>query len=226
MHSIQIKNKVLKLRKSGKSIYEIGKVLGLKTATVSTWCKNLLLTEEQRNKIHQNGRLKAREGMLVYTEKLRQQRLQRILLNKKAGARIIGRMSVRDLLMIGFGLYWGEGYKYENCELGFTKSNLNMIKFYIKWLNQFNVSKENLIFKLTINEVFRKHENIIKQTWIRALGINGSQFSATTFIRTNLKKADISNLKTYSGILRVKVRRGRELRNKIIGALEHINSCS
>ena len=76
----------------------------------------------------------------------------------------------------------------------------------------------------TIKEVFRDYAPQIKNFWLKNLQIKGGQFSATTFIKTNLKKADISNLQTYKGILRVKVSKGKNLRDKIIGALDHIKS--
>ncbi|MEK7147741.1 MAG: hypothetical protein AAB758_00415 [Patescibacteria group bacterium] len=226
MYSIQIKNKAINLRKSGESIYEIARVLNLKPTTVSNWCKNILLTKNLRNKISRQGKFKARAAMLVYTENLREQRLRNTKTNMQEGAKMLGKLSSRDILMIGIGLYWGEGYKYENSELGFTNSNPDMISFYIKWLTLFNVDKSNLIFRITINEVFKSHEKIVKKFWINKLKVRKSQFSATTFIKTGLKKADVSNLKNYHGILRVKVKKGRRLRDKIMGALQHINSCS
>ena len=124
--------------------------------------------------------------------------------------------------MVGFGLYWGEGYKYENGELGFTNSNPQMIRFYFKWLRLWNVEKDSLIFRITLNEFFRKEENNIKNFWINFLGVKENQFSKTTFIQTNLKKASVKNMEKYKGILRVKVRKGIALRNKILGALEYL----
>ncbi len=225
MYSIQIKNKAVQFRKQGRSIYEVARILNLNPTTVSHWCKSIQLTKELRNKIDKHGKLKARAAMLIYTEKLREQRLYRVRVNKKEGAKIVGNLSSRDFLMIGLGLYWGEGYKYENSELGFTNSNLDVIKFYIKWLSLFKVSKDNLIFRLTINNVFRVQEKIVKEFWIKNLKIKKEQFSVTTFTKTNLKKADVSNLISYHGILRIKVRQGGGIRDKVIGALEHINSC-
>lgn len=223
MYSIQIKNRAVRFRKEGKSIYEVARILNLKPTTISHWCKNIQLTKELRNKIDKQGKLKARTAMLVYTEKLRKERMQKVLANKKAGAEIVKSLSSRDFLMIGLGLYWGEGYKYENSELGFTNSNLNIIKFYIKWLNLFKVGKDDLIFRITVNEIFRPQAQMVKQFWVKNLKVKENQFSTTTFIKTNLKKADISNLDTYHGILRVKVRKGGNLRDKIIGAIEQIN---
>jgi len=225
MYPVQIKNQALKLRKGGKSIYEIARVLKLNHTTVSTWCKDILLSQAIRNKIDKNGKLKAKSGMLLYTEKLREQRLAGIKSDMEAGVKMIGTLSERDILMIGIGLYWGEGYKYANSEFGFTNSNLYVIKFYIKWLSLLGVNKEDLICRLTVNNAFRDYSLSIQEFWIKNLGVKESQFSAITFIKTNLKKADVSNLKTYKGILRIKVRKGVRLKNKIMGVFEHIKSC-
>lgn len=225
MYSIQIKNKAINLRKRGESIYEIARLLNLKPTTISNWCRNIVLTEKLRNKISKQGKLKARAAMLVYTENLRKERLRNLQLNMQDGAKMLGNLLSRDILMIGMGLYWGEGYKYENSELGFTNSNPEMISFYLKWLALLEVSKNNLIFRITINEIFKQHERVIKQFWMRKLKVKDSQFSATTFIQTGLIKADVSHINNYHGVLRVKVKKGRVLRNKIIGALQHINSC-
>jgi hypothetical protein len=121
-------------------------------------------------------------------------------------------------------LYWGEGYKYENSELGFTNSNPHMIRFYFKWLELWNVKKDSLIFRLTMNEIFRKEESNIKTFWVNFLGVKKEQFSKSTFIKTNLKKTSFKNIEKYKGILRVKVRKGTALRNKILGAIEGISN--
>ena len=130
----------------------------------------------------------------------------------------------KELKAIGSMLYWGEGYKYENGELGFTNSSPNIIRFYFKWLKLWNVDKNSLIFRLTLNEFFGKEEKKILSFWIDFLDVKKEQFSKTTFIQTNLKKASIKNVEKYRGILRVKVRKGTALRNKILGAIEHISN--
>ena len=159
-----------------------------------------------------------------YSESKRKARIERNIFQKKEGVTILGTLSGRDILMIGLGLYWGEGYKYENSELGFTNSNPYMIRFYFKWLGYWNIKKDSLIFRLTLNEFFKKEENNIKTFWINFLDIKKEQFSKTTFIKTNLKKGSLKNKEKYKGILRVKVRKGTALRNKIMGAIEHIST--
>ncbi len=49
---------------------------------------------------------------------------------------------------------------------GKDKSVRGLLRFYLKWLKLRNVEKESLIFRLTLNEFFRKEEYNIKNFWI------------------------------------------------------------
>lgn len=224
MHYIQTKEKAREMRENGASFGEISKKLNVAKSTLSLWFKDIILSESMVNRIKTKGKERSIRGLLQYTELKKKDRIARHILQKQEGVAAIGLLSERDIFMIGFGLYWGEGYKYENGELGFTNSNPQMIRFYFKWLKLWNVEKKSLIFRLTLNEFFRKEESNIKNFWINFLGVQENQFSKTTFIKTNLKKASMKNVEKYKGILRVKVRRGTALRNKILGALEYISN--
>ncbi|OHB11476.1 MAG: hypothetical protein A3G05_00450 [Candidatus Zambryskibacteria bacterium RIFCSPLOWO2_12_FULL_45_14] len=226
MYSIQIKNRAKLLRKKGGSIYDIARKLGLRPTTVSYWCKDIKLSDSLIRRISDEGKKKARAAMLVYTEKQRTGRLQRQTMERKTGKKLLGRLSRRDLMMAGLGLYWGEGYKGNNGELGFTNSNPDVIRFYLSWLTISGISKKDLIFRLTINYVFRSQAKSLKLFWLKKLGVKENQFTKTTIIKTILKKADISRNNTYKGTLRVKVRRGNAFKNRILGALEHISACA
>ena len=212
------------MRQSGTSLGDISKRLHIAKSTLSFWCKDIVLDESAIIKIKTKGKLESMRGLLRYSESKRKERIERYLLQRGEGVKLLGALSNRDILMVGLGLYWGEGYKYENGELGFTNSSPNIIRFYFKWLKLWNVEKDSLIFRLTINEFFKKEENSIKSFWINLLGVKKEQFSKTTYVKTNLKKASLKNKEKYKGILRVKVRKGTFLRNKILGALEHISN--
>jgi len=223
MYYPQIKEIANTMRQNGMSLGDISKKLQVTKSTLSFWCKDIILTESAIRKIKTSGKLKSIRGLLRYSESKRKERINRNVLQKQEGVKILGTLSNRDILMVGLGLYWGEGYKYDNGEFGFTNSNPKMIRFYFKWLKLWNVEKDSLIFRLTLNKFFRKEEVNIKYFWIKFLGIKKEQFSKTTFIKTNLKKASIKNIEKYKGILRVKVRKGTALRNKILGAIEHLS---
>jgi hypothetical protein len=223
MYYPHTKEAAKRMRDSGMSFGDISKKLHVAKSTLSFWFKDIFLSESVIQKIKTHGRTKSVQALLRYSELKKKERVQRHILQKQEGADSLGVLSDRDVMMIGLGLYWGEGYKYENGELGFTNSNPLMIRFYFKWLKLLNVEKNSLIFRLTLNEFFHKKEKAIKKFWIEFLSIKEEQFSKTTFIKTNLKKSSLKNVEKYKGILRVKVRRGTNLRNKILGAIEHIS---
>ena len=224
MYYPHIKETAKEMRKNGASLGEIAKKLHITKSTLSLWCKDIILTEFVIRKIKTKGKLKSVKGLLRYAETKRKERLERNILQRHEGATVVATLSNRDILMVGLGLYWGEGYKYENSELGFTNSSPSMISFYLNWLKLWNVKKDSLIFRLTLNVFFKREENNIKNFWINFLGVRKDQFSKTTYIKTNLKKASMKSKENYKGILRVKVRKGTALRNKILGAIEKISS--
>lgn len=222
MYYPQVKETAQEMRTNGMSLDDISKKLHVTKSTLSFWCKNIALSNLAIKKIKTAGKIKSVRGLLRYSEVKRKERIERNILQKNEGSLALGSISQRDIMMTGIGLYWGEGYKSENGEFGFTNSNPHMIRFYFKWLSLWGVKKDSLIFRLTLNQVFRKQENKIMDFWVNFLNIKKEQFSKTTFIKTKLKKASLKNMETYKGILRVKVRKGSSLRNKVLGSIEHM----
>lgn len=222
MHSPEIKQKAIQLRKGGKSIGDIAKVLAVSKSTISHWCRDLQLTDEAIAKISKRGKNKLLAALLRYSEGKRIERIGRTMQYKNEGKQMTSSLTKSDILMVGLGLYWGEGYKESNGELGFTNSNPDIVKFYIYWLSLFSVEKKDLIFRLTLNDFFKQSEKKLKKFWTKILDVNENQFSKTTIIQSKLKKASYNNQKTYKGILRIKVRKGLALKYKILGAIEHI----
>ncbi len=222
MYYPEVKETAKRMRENGASLGEISKKLKVAKSTLSFWFKDIVLSKVALSKIKTHGKEKSVRGLLLYSELKRKERIERNILQKKDGMNIVGKLSDRDILMIGFGLYWGEGYKYENGELGFTNSNPKMILFYLKWLNLWSIKKDSLIFRLTINNFFKKEELNLRDFWINFLDVKNEQFSKTTIIKTKLKKGSLKNVENYKGILSVKVRKGTALRNKILGGIDHI----
>ncbi len=105
------KQQALKLRLQGKSYTEINKLLGIPKGTLSDWFTGLELSEKAKDKI----KLKVYEGSLKGL--LKKNRLQTHRAQQNAGvirnesAKKIGKLSQRDLLILGASLYWAEGYK-------------------------------------------------------------------------------------------------------------------
>ena len=128
-------------------------------------------------------------------------------------------------MFLGLGLYWGEGYKYGNGEFGFTNSDPEMVKIYLKILRDvYNIQDEQLVLKININQLFANRQPEIEKYWQSITKINKSQFTKTTLIKSKLNK--IYNENRYVGTVRVKVKKGEYLKTRILESIREINTLS
>jgi hypothetical protein len=213
-----------RLRKMGTSIADIAKQLAVSKSTVSYWCRDIVLSKKARQKIVYASNRKSTAGILHYTEGLRQKRLIETQTDAVSGAKMIGRLSERDVLCVGLGLYWGEGYKRGSQEFGFTNSDFSMINFYIQWLKIcFAIKEADLILRISINELHKHRVSEVESCWSMKTGIPLGQFTKTSLIKVVSKKV-YSNQSEHFGTLRIKVRRGTRLRRQVLGAIASISS--
>lgn len=212
-------DEALILRKKGHSINSIANILSVSRGSVSFWCKDIKLTEKQIQQIAEKSNHHATLSLLKSSEKQRQTRQKNIKEMTLLGIKEVGLLSLRDIHMVGLGLYWGEGYKKGNQELGFTNSDPVMINFYIHWLKQvYHIEKNNLILRVSINKLHESRIHLVIKYWSELTKIPISQFTKTSLINTTSKKV-YQNSSIHYGTLRVKVRKGTELRRKILGSL-------
>lgn len=217
------KIKALSLRKSGLSIGEIAKTLGVSKSTVSVWCRDITLSSFAIQQIAQKSKYKSTESLLRYSEIKRNQRQLSILQSEREGKQLLNKLSKRDIFCIGLGLYWGEGYKRGSQEFGFTNSDPNMTLFYLVWLKKiFNVDKDRLILRVSINESHADRIDTVVSYWLKLTGVQKSQFTKSSLIRTSSKK-QYQNGNSHMGTLRVKVRAGTRLRRVILGSIGSIS---
>ncbi len=218
--------KATRLRKEGHSINVIAQKLRVSKSTVSHWCKDIMLSEEQIISIAEQSRHKATASLLRASEKQRASRLANIQVATKLGVKDVGTLSKRDIYMLGLGLYWGEGYKKGNQELGFTNSDPAIILFYIKWLQTvFSIPKIDLTLRISINIQHERRVLDVLEYWSNTTSIPSAQFTKTSLIRTSSKKV-YSDLTLHFGTLRIKVRRGTNLRRRILGSLSALETRS
>lgn len=214
----------LLLRKRGFSIGEIAKKTQVSKGTVSAWCRNIVLSQNQIEEIGRRSKHHATAALLKSAEKRRQERIRVDQLIYKTVIQKIGTVTERDVFMVGLGLYWGEGYKKGNQEFGFTNSDPSMIKFYINWLATiFDISKTDLILRVSINIAHKNRIHTITTHWSKITGVPQCQFTKPSFIKTKTKKI-YANATTHFGTLRVKVRRGTRNRKEVIKAIQFLGS--
>lgn len=151
-----------------------------------------------------------------------QQRLLKEIRLQKVGMKDVGRLSQRDIFMLGLALYWGEGYKGLSQELGFTNSDPTMILFFIQWISQiYGIPRSRLILRVSINGMHSHRVRRVEQYWSRTTGVPLSQFTMTSLIKTASKKVYTNGAEHY-GTLRIKVRSGTDLRRRILGSIHKL----
>ncbi len=211
-----LRDKARILRTQGKSLNEITNHLRVPKSTVRFWCRDIILSKSQQMKLYEKQRI----GGVRAAVTMRNKRLRLTKEITELAVSEIGRISQRDLLVIGAALYWAEGYRKGDGEFGFTNSDPKMIRLVVRWLQEAcGVDKEKIHFRVCINRIHKKRINEIRKFWGKALEVSYKQFSKPTFIKVKNTKTFL-NFQNYYGTLRVKVRQSTNLRRRILGWIE------
>jgi transcriptional regulator with XRE-family HTH domain len=216
--SIQ-KVEVLRLRSEGKSIKKIANQVGVSVGSVSTWCRDVELSPDQKKMLEINARNPYYAGRGIYLRKLKRQTDSKVKRLKTIGTKEIGKMSRRELFLTGATLYWAEGFK-KDSQAGLGSLDPDMIKFYIKWLKVcFGYQNKDLVFRVTANISHKYRIREIEIYWSKLLDVPLSQFQKPFFQNVKWKKT-YENPNEYFGVLRVKVRKSKDFLRKIYGFIE------
>lgn len=222
MAKIMERTRARDLRTEGESIAEIARGLQVSKSTVSYWCRDITLSQENILQLAQKSKSGGTRGLLIAAEKKRVKRIEDTQIATTLGAQEVEHMSSRDIFFTGLGLYWGEGYKRGNEELGFTNSDPKMIKFIIHWLHIiYFIDKSDLIARVSINEQHAGRIAEVENYWSEVAGIPKTQFTRISLIQTRSKKI-YSEPEKHFGTLRIKVRRGANLRRRILGSIQRL----
>lgn len=217
-------DKVIKDRKSGMTFGEISRKYEISKSTVSLWCKDLKLNNEVKKLIKDNWLKNTKNARIKGSLTNKKKRTDSIEKEYFKAKEMIGRISERDLMIMGVGLYWAEGSKKETGSgFSFINSDQIMIKLIYEWLFKImNIRKEQLTINLAINMVHKGREQEILKFWSNLLDFPVGDFGNTTFIKTNLLRR-YDNHSNYYGMLRIKVKSSSWLRRRILGMIKVFN---
>lgn len=214
-----------KFRKSGESIKKIAKKLYVSTSTVSLWCKDIKLSPSQIKELERRAHDPHYGRRLQYALDQQSKRIEKTKRLKKEGIEEIGKLSKRELFLVGVTLYWGEGFKKDN-QAGFCSSDPKMIKIFLKWLfDCCGYTPQDLILRVTANISHQKRINEIQDYWSRITGIPSQEFRKP-FYQTFKWKKIYENPNEYFGVLRVRVRKSTDFLRKIHGWIEGLAKAS
>lgn len=206
-----------KLREEGYSYKLIEEKLGISRATMSYWFKDKPFTpnEEVISRMR-NG--PAKVGIMRHNARIKEIEKQTDL-----GKKEIGRLSKRDLLLLGVGLYIGEGAKSSEI-IRVSNSNPRVIKLAVLWLTEScGLSKENLTLRLHLYPDNDQTEAI--EYWQGVTGLPEECLRKPTIdTRTNKQKAKVRKLPYGTAHITVvsngDPEKGRKLFRKINGWME------
>lgn len=217
------KKKAIELRRRGWSIKDIAKELQVSPSSTSVWCQQIELSENQKKLLFTKQVAAGNVGRQRGAEVNRLKRHTAVSLAQKEGSAIVGKISKRDLLMLGIGLYWGEGVKSRSSATALVNADPNIIVLGKQWMEKcLGVQPESFSPYLYINESHSHRVAEILRFWIEKLELPSEQFHKP-FIVKHKNKKQYDNQDLYYGVLALRVKKGTNLKYRIQGL---INACA
>ncbi len=183
----EVRAHALRLRLAGRSYNEIRDELGVPKSTLSSWFKNVVLSETARTRLTLRSNIGTatlikRNKMQTHKAEQRSREM-RVLAKGK-----IPMLTKRDLLIMGAVLYWAEGYKRLHIRDGkermshtisFVNSDPTMIKTFLRFLQEIlGVSTDEI--HLTMRLYPHINEETARTYWMKVTGLPSPRFHRTT----------------------------------------------
>jgi len=224
MSKYQLKSSARELRRNGVSIIKISKELNVSKSTISIWCRDIDLNEEQFEILRKNKGVSLTTGQRNGAEANKRKRLTAIQEAESLGMKIVGRISKRELLLIATALYWCEGSKSDRTS-GFIFINsdpkmiLTMKKFLVEVLD---TKIAEIVCSVQINMSHKHRIDTVLKFWKNLLKLPMNQFRKPYYVKTTTKKV-YDNHDNYFGVCRLIVRKGMNLKYRMLGLIKAID---
>jgi hypothetical protein len=187
-------------------------------STLSLWLRGEKMAEPQKQRYTEKKRLAALRG----GQKRKQDRIDITETIFEKCRSDISAISVRELWLIGISLYWAEGSKQKEHNVGagvcFSNTDLRMLQVFIAWLERcVETPSAALSFDLFLHETARKKLPEVEKYWRNGLNIKEGQRFSVYWKRTPIKtnRRNVGDL--YYGCLRVRVRSSSLLNRALAG---------
>jgi len=221
MKLLSLKDEAVNYRKRGYSYNMISREMGLAKSTLSDWLREIPY-KPNKEVIKRIGLARMKSANFRHN-----QRMVDIVAMKKLAKRDIGKLTKRDLWLLGVGIYVGEGSKlYEHIRV--INSDPGIIKITMRWFREIcGLCDENFSLR-----AYTYPENNVKKTikyWSKITGISKKQFKTTQIDRRNNKSGKKKRKLPY-GTLHIQIRScgkkelGRSLHRRIMGWIDAVSS--
>jgi hypothetical protein len=219
-----LKQKAIQLRTQGKSYLEIQKEIHVAKSTLSFWLKDLILSNEVKEKISRRGKQISIQALIKRNKK------QTLIARQKASdirsrfSKEILKIEKSELFLLGLGLYLGEGYKRGaegskwKC-VDIANSDPDIIQIMMRFFRECCDVKET-DFRLYLSLHDQEKETFVRDFWIQKTGLNKANFIKTSFVISSSSKKKVSKKLEY-GTLHIRIY-NTDLFHKIIGWIDGI----
>lgn len=216
------KLQAIELRKSGKSYKEILCEVPVAKSTLSLWLREVGLSVPQKQRLSESRRIAALRGAHMR----RDTRLRQVENFVITGIEDVGKISARELWLIGVALYWAEGSKQNSttpsARIQFGNSDPRMIAVFLAWLRHIGLSESDIGYELYVHVNRKDDITEFKKWWASELSISPKAITRVYLKKGNpkTKRSNVGDL--YHGLLRIRVKTSTILNRRISGWTEGI----
>jgi len=185
------------LRNQGWSLNEIRQKLKVAKSSVSFWVRDIELTKKQKQVLSKKGIKKEVIERQRKTRLERENARRQIIIDKARNE--INSLSMKELKLIGIGLYWAEGSKLHRGTVQFSNTDPRLIQFMMKFFRKVcKVHKKRFRGHISIHPHLDAEE--AKRYWHKVSNIPLDQFYKTSKqqSRASKKKRDTLPYGTFS----------------------------
>lgn len=219
----ELNKKAVALRKKGLTYSAILEKVPVAKSTLALWFKEVKLSTSQFQRITEKRLAAGRRGGLAKKNQ-RIQKMQNII---QEAEKEVGKISERELWLIGTTLYWAEGSKEKDWRPGSRVSFINMdkkmVQVFIKWLSSCGIKNDEISFDVYIHENHKHRTEEIKKYWSKVTNFPVSKLARIYFKKdkVNTKRKNVTT-DGYYGIIKIIVRQSSTFLRKITGWIDGI----
>lgn len=202
------KDFAIELRKGGYSYSEIRKFSPVSKSTLSYWFRDIKLSEPQLARLKKKRIEAAKKGSQAKILKT----VKAIEEIQKTSAKDIGKISKRELWLMGVVLYWRERLLNKNNSdlkkgIRFTSSDPHLVKLFLKWLGDVGgIKNEEINFDIFIGKNSQSLLSEAVDYWADVTG----------FLRSNFSRYYVLK-KSKRSLLRIRIKSSSMLARQISG---------
>ncbi len=224
------KQAAIRLRLTGRSYSEIRNSLGgIPKSTLSSWLKNVVLSDAARGVLTSRTRERSLAGLLKRNKRQTILAVRRKFDIQTEAKNQIVNISKEELLLIGASLYWAEGYKrakrkngveVTNHPVSLTNADPQLLKMFIKFLVEICGVDRGKI-KVGVRIFQHLNEESVLKYWSETLQIPRGNFTKTYLgiSKSSMGKKPFNRL-PY-GIVQIRIN-NTNLFHRIMGWIEGI----